>query len=47
LKLQCDEPLSNFAFKFDLRRYTKDQEALREALVRLGDRDAEPVAAAA
>jgi len=21
LKLQCDEPLSNFAFKFNLRRY--------------------------
>jgi hypothetical protein len=24
LKLDCDEPLSNFAFKFNLRRYTKD-----------------------
>jgi len=22
-KLGCDEPLSNFAFKFNLRRYTK------------------------
>jgi hypothetical protein len=21
LKLQCDDPLSNFAFKFNLRRY--------------------------
>jgi len=25
LKLLCDGPLSNFAFKFKLRRYTKDQ----------------------
>ena len=24
LKLKYDEPLSNFAFKFNLRRYTKD-----------------------
>jgi hypothetical protein len=24
MKLECDEPLSNFAFKFNLRRYTKD-----------------------
>ena len=24
LKLKCDEPLSNFAFKFNLRRYIKD-----------------------
>jgi hypothetical protein len=24
LKLQCGEPLSNFAFKFNLRRYTVD-----------------------
>ena len=23
LKLECDKPLSNFAFKFNLRRYTK------------------------
>ena len=23
LKLQCDEPLSNFAFRFKLRRYNK------------------------
>ena len=23
LKLKCDEPLSNFAFKFNLRRYTQ------------------------
>jgi hypothetical protein len=23
LKLKCDEPLSNFAFNFNLRRYTK------------------------
>jgi hypothetical protein len=23
LKLKCDEPLSNFAFKFNLRRYIK------------------------
>jgi hypothetical protein len=22
LKLECDEPLSHFAFKFNLRRYT-------------------------
>jgi hypothetical protein len=22
LKLKCDEPLSNFAFNFNLRRYT-------------------------
>jgi len=24
LKLKCDEPLSNFALKFNLRRYIKD-----------------------
>ena len=24
LKLECDEPLSNFAFKFNLRHYAKD-----------------------
>ena len=24
LKLKCDEPLSNFAFKFNLHRYTKE-----------------------
>jgi len=24
LTLNCDEPLSSFAFKFNLRRYTKD-----------------------
>ena len=23
MKLKCDEPLSNFAFKFNVRRYTK------------------------
>jgi len=23
LKLKCDEPLSNFAFNFNLRRYSK------------------------
>jgi len=23
LKLKCDEPLSNFAFNFNLRRYTE------------------------
>jgi len=27
LKLKCDEPLSNFAFKFNLRHYTKVQRA--------------------
>jgi hypothetical protein len=25
LKLRCDEPLSNFAFNFNLRRYSKKQ----------------------
>jgi len=25
LKLRCDEPLSNFAFKFNLRGYTEEQ----------------------
>jgi hypothetical protein len=25
LKLKCDEPLSNFAFNFSLRRYTKGE----------------------
>jgi len=25
LKLECDEPLSNFAFKFKLRRYIWDR----------------------
>jgi UDP-galactopyranose mutase len=24
LKLKCDEPLSNFVFNFNLRRYTKE-----------------------
>ena len=24
LKLQCDEPLSDFAFKFNLRRYNQN-----------------------
>jgi len=24
LKLKCDEPLSNFGFKFKLRRYTEE-----------------------
>ena len=28
LKLRYDGPLSNFAFKFDLRRYTTDGELL-------------------
>ena len=30
LKLECDKPLSNFAFKFNLRRYIKaiDREML-------------------
>jgi hypothetical protein len=27
LKLKCDEPLSNFAFNFNLRRYSKDGSA--------------------
>ena len=31
LKLKCDERLSNFAFKFNLRRYTMDQSALARA----------------
>jgi len=26
LKLNCDEALSNFAFKFNLRRYTKERD---------------------
>ena len=25
LRLECDEPLSNFAFKFNLRRYRLEQ----------------------
>jgi hypothetical protein len=29
LKLICDDPLSNFAFKFNLRRYTVDERAAR------------------
>jgi hypothetical protein len=28
LKLKCDKPLSNFAFKFNSRRYTEDAEAV-------------------
>ena len=24
MKLECEEPLSNFAFNFNLRRYSKD-----------------------
>jgi hypothetical protein len=30
-KLKCDEPLSNFAFKLNLRRYTKALAALHTA----------------
>ena len=26
LKLKCDEPLSTFAFKFNLRRYNKEKQ---------------------
>ena len=36
MKLKCDEPLSNFAFNSDLRRYNKEAMAaleLRKALV--------------
>jgi len=30
-KLKCDEPLSNVAFNFNMRRYTKDKfEAMKE-----------------
>jgi hypothetical protein len=31
LKLEYDEPLSNFAFNFNLRRYTEELPALVEA----------------
>ena len=27
LKLKCDDPLSNFAYKFNLRRYNVDLDA--------------------
>jgi hypothetical protein len=30
LKLQCDEPLSNFAFNFNVRRYNPGAELLVE-----------------
>jgi hypothetical protein len=29
LTLKCDEPLSSFAFKYNLRRYTTDDAALK------------------
>ena len=32
LKPECDELLSSVAFKFNLRRYTGDLDAAREAL---------------
>jgi hypothetical protein len=28
LKLKCDEPLSNFAFNFNMRRYTAEEQLL-------------------
>jgi len=31
LKLKCDEPLSNFAFKFNLRRYTLEGTSVQMA----------------
>jgi len=31
LKLKYDEPLSSFAFKFNLRRFTKGEVTLRRA----------------
>ena len=33
LKLRSDEPLSGFAFKFNLRRYTKAGRAHNDAMV--------------
>ena len=36
LKLEYDEPLSNFPFNFDLRRYTKAETELNAALQAAG-----------
>jgi hypothetical protein len=35
LKLKCDEPLSNFGFKFDLRRHSKVELSARSSLFQL------------
>jgi hypothetical protein len=42
LKLQCDEPLSDFAFTFKLRQYSQERGALA---ARRGERDPAEVAA--
>ena len=50
LKLRYDDPLSNFAFKFNLRRYTKangDLETALEAAAAKANQDLETAAAAA
>jgi len=36
LKPKCDEQLSNFAFKFNMRRYTEAQKLLRDRGAHLG-----------
>jgi hypothetical protein len=35
LKLKCDEPLSNFAFNFNLRRFAEAEAAYRHYLARV------------
>jgi hypothetical protein len=37
LKLKYDEPLSEFAFKFNLRRYSKDRLSIMVVLFSLGN----------
>jgi hypothetical protein len=36
LKLQYDEPLSNFAFNFDLRHYTEEEKKRKAAEMEAG-----------
>ena len=36
LKLKHDEPLSNFAFKFNLRRFSKEMKSVRDLMTEAG-----------
>jgi hypothetical protein len=44
LKVKCDEPITNFAFKSNLRRYMKVQSEVRQVLGAVGFRSAGAVA---
>ena len=45
MKLQYDQPLSNFAFNFNLRRYSTDAAAARKDRARAGKAEAAAAAA--